>query len=140
MTRKDVIINHYLNNQDKPLEVLAYELDVTKGRVSNVITEYIESLHFNRDMCFCFSLSFPNSLGYLFDDKREREVILENNEILNKSDFTEHELLWLYNNFAIGDKKETEKTDYLRIAIEEIKQNILQIKPNIKVVNYLESL
>ena len=140
MTRKDIIINHYLNNQDKSLEILAYELDVSKGRVSNVITEYIKSLPFSKELGFCYSLSFPNSLGYLFDGGWEREVIIENNEILNKSDFTQHELLWLLNNFALGDKKETKKTDYLRAAIDEVKQSILQIKPNIKVVNYLESI
>ena len=140
MTRKDIIINHYLNNQDKSLDVLSYELDVSKGRVSNVITEYIGSLPFSKELGFCFSLSYPNSLGYLFDAGQEKEVLIENNEILNKSDFTQHELLWLRDNFALGDKKETEKTDYLRIAIDEVKQSILQIKPNKKVIAYLESI
>ncbi len=140
MTRKDIIINYYLNNQDKSLDLLSCELDVSKGRISNVITEYIESLPFSKKLGFCFSLSFPNSLGYLFDDCWEREVIIESNEILNKNDFTQHELLWLRNNFALGNKKETEKTDYLRIAKDEVKQSILKIKPNKKVVAYLELL
>ena len=140
MVRKEQIIKHYLKNQTKSLEELAEELDVNKSQVSQAVSSYFESLNIGKDIGFCFSFSFPQNLGYIFDDYREREVLIEDNEILNKSDFTQYELMWLLENYGLGCYNKTEKVDYLKIAKEEIKQNLLQIKNNKKVIAYLESI
>lgn len=140
MVRKKDIIKHYLKNQTKSLEELAEELDVNKSQVSQAVSSYFESLNIGKDIGFCFSFSFPQNLGYIFDDYREREVLIEDNEILNKSDFTEYELMWLLENYGLGHYNKTEKADYLKIAKEEIKQNLLQIKTSKRALAYLETI
>ena len=140
MVRKEQIIKHYLKNQTKSLEELAEELDVNKSQVSQAVSSYFESLNIGKDIGFCFSFSSPQNLGYIFDDYREREVLIEDNEILNKSDFTEYELMWLLENYGLGCYNKTEKIDYLKIAKEEIKQNLLQIKNSKRTITYLESI
>ena len=140
MVRKEQIIKHYLKNQTKSLEELAEELDVNKSQVSQAVSSYFESLNIGKDIGFCFSFSFPQNLGYIFDDYREREVLIEDNEILNKSDFTEYELMWLLENYGLGCYNKTEKIDYLKIAKEEIRQNLLQIKNSKRTIAYLESI
>lgn len=122
MIRKEHIIKHYLKNQTKSLEELSEELQVNKSQVSQAISSYFESLNVGKDIGFCFSLSFPQNLGYLIDDYREREVIIEDNEILNKSDFTQYELLWLLENYGLGDYNKTYKHNYLEEAIKELKE------------------
>ena len=140
MVRKEQIIKHYLKNQTKSLEELAEELDVNKSQVSQAVSSYFESLNIGKDIGFCFSFSFPQNLGYIFDDYREREVLIEDNEILNKSNFTEYELMWLLENYGLGCYNKTEKIDYLKIAKEEIKQNLLQIKTSKRALAYLETI
>ena len=119
---------------------MAEELYVNKSQVSQAISSYFESLNIGKEIGFCFSFSFPQNLGYIFDDYREREVLIEDNEILNKSDFTQYELMWLLENYGLGNYNKTEKVDYLKIAKEEIKQNLLQIKNSKRAINYLESI
>ena len=140
MVRKKDIIKYYLNNQTKSVKELAEELYVNKSQVSQAISSYFESLNIGKEIGFCFSFSFPQNLGYIFDDYREREVLIEDNEILNKSDFTQYELMWLLENYGLGNYNKTEKVDYLKIAKEEIKQNLLQIKNSKRAINYLESI
>jgi len=140
MVRKEQIIKHYLKNQTKSVKELADELDVNKSQVSQAVSSYFESLNIGKNIGFCFSFSFPQNLGYIFDDYREREVLIEDNEILNKSDFTQYELMWLLENYGLGDYNKTERVDYLKIAKEEIKQNLLQIKNSKRTITYLESI
>jgi len=140
MVRKEQIIKHYLKNQTKSVKELADELDVNKSQVSQAVSSYFESLNIGKNIGFCFSFSFPQNLGYIFDDYREREVLIEDNEILNKSDFTQYELMWLLENYGLGCYNKTEKADYLKIAKEEIKQNLLQIKNSKRTITYLESI
>ena len=122
MVRKEKIIKYYLKNQTKSLEGLSEELQVNKSQVSQAISSYFESLNIGKDIGFCFSFSFPQNLGYIFDDYREREVLIEDNEILNKSDFTQYELLWLLENYGLGDYNKTHKHNYLVEAIKELKE------------------
>jgi len=147
MVRKEKIIKHYLKNQTKSLDELSKELDISKGWISSVITSYNKSLNIGKDIGFCFSLSLPNSLGYLFDDYREREVILEKNEILNEHEFTEYELLWLEKNYGLGKYLDTERDeiDYVSEAVIVLKNKLSQISPKErikarKIITYLETI
>jgi len=147
MTRKEKIIKHYLKNKTKSLDELSKELDISKGWISSVITSYNKSLNVGKDIGFCFSLSLPNSLGYLFDDYREREVILEKNEILNEHEFTEYELLWLEKNYGLGKYLDTERDeiDYVSEAVIVLKNKLHQISPKErikarKIIDYLETI
>lgn len=146
MVRKKDIIKHYLKNQTKSLEELSEELDVNKSQVSQAVSSYFESLNIGKDIGFCFSFSFPQNLGYIFDDYREREVLIEDNEILNKSDFTQYELLWLLENYGLGEYNKTEKFNYLEESIKELKkqrQNTINFAEKKKLkekINCLESI
>jgi len=145
MVKKEKIIKHYLKNQTKSVDELAEDLQVNKSQVSRAISNYFDSLNIGKDIGFCFSLSLPNSLGYLFDDYREREVILEKNEILNEHEFTEYELLWLEKNYGLGKYLDTEKDeiDYVSEAVIVLKNKLHQISPKErikarKIIDYLE--
>lgn len=145
MVKKEQIIKHYLKNQTKSINELAEDLQVNKSQVSRAISNYINSLNIGKDIGFCFSLSFPNSLGYLFDDYREREVILEKNEILNEHEFTEYELLWLERNYGLGQYRDTKKdeVDYVYEASVILKNRLVEISPKErikarKIIDYLE--
>ena len=147
MVRKEKIIKHYLKNQTKSVDELAEELQVNKSQVSRAISNYTNSLNIGKDIGFCFSLSLPNSLGYLFDDYREREVILEKNEILNEHEFTEYELLWLEKNYGLGKYLDTERDeiDYVSEAVIVLKNKLHQISPKErikarKIIDYLETI
>ena len=147
MIRKEKIIKHYLKNQTKSVDELAEELQVNKSQVSRAISNYTNSLNIGKDIGFCFSLSLPNSLGYLFDDYREREVILEKNEILNEHEFTEYELLWLEKNYGLGKYLDTERDeiDYVSEAVIVLKNKLHQISPKErikarKIIDYLETI
>lgn len=147
MIRKEKIIKHYLKNQTKSVDELAEELQVNKSQVSRAISNYTNSLNIGKDIGFCFSLSLPNSLGYLFDDYREREVILEKNEILNEHEFTEYELLWLEKNYGLGKYLDTERDeiDYVSEAVVVLKNKLHQISPKErikarKIIDYLETI
>ena len=145
MIRKEKIIKHYLKNQTKSVDELAEELQVNKSQVSRAISNYFDSLNIGKDIGFCFSLSLPNSLGYLFDDYREREVILEKNEILNEHEFTDYELLWLEKNYGLGKYLDTERDeiDYVSEAVIVLKNKLHRISPKErikarKIIDYLE--
>lgn len=147
MTRKEKVIEYYLKNKTKSLDELSKKLDISKAQISSIITTYHKSLNIGKDIGFCFSLSLPNSLGYLFDDYREREVILEKNEILNEHEFTEYELLWLEKNYGLGKYLDTKRDeiDYVSEAVVVLKNKLHQISPKErikarKIIDYLETI
>ena len=147
MTRKEKVIEYYLKNKTKSLDELSKKLYISKAQISSIITTYLKSLNIGKDIGFCFSLSLPNSLGYLFDDYREREVILEKNEILNEHEFTEYELLWLEKNYGLGKYLDTKKDeiDYVSEAVVVLKNKLHQISPKErikarKIIDYLETI
>lgn len=100
--RRLKILNYYLNNQTKSIKEIADYFDLDKSTISSVISEHVNNIRIYKEFGFCYSISFPEKLGYFYDDISEREVILEDNEIINKSDFNEYELFWLKINYNLG--------------------------------------
>lgn len=135
MEKRSKIIEYFLENPNQPLDKIGKEFNVRKSYVSSILTK---AFNIEKPLWFCLSLSMPNT-GFLFDQHTERTVLLKHNEIINKSDFTEQELLWMLYNCGIGFHIET-KIDFLKTAKKEIKQNLIHLKANKKVLAYLESL
>lgn len=123
--RRQKILNYYIKNQDKSLEELSGMFDLNRATISSVITEHINNIRIYKEFGFCYSISFPEKLGYFYDDISEREVILENNEILNLSDFNEYELFWLKVNYNLGHyiEKKSPKRD-IDMLIQDLEQRV----------------
>lgn len=105
MARKEynnkIVLNYYLKNKSKTLKEIAKHLNLNISCVSNIISNFKNNITIYRELWFCFSMDRSESLGFLYDTNKEKQVKIKNNFIENSEDFTAFELLWLEKNYKL---------------------------------------
>ena len=101
LKQEKLILSYYLKYPKLTIKAIAEDLDVERNTVSTILNEYIRDLILPKELFFCLSLVCGEEDGYLFDDFAERKVEIIQNNIINKSDFTQYELDWLKNNYNL---------------------------------------
>ena len=101
MSGKKEVLDYYLQFPSETLAEMSFNLNISKGFISQTIANYFRDIHIFKELFFCFSLLRDSENGYLFDDIGERQVEISQKEIQNKELFTQYELDWMRINYNL---------------------------------------